>query len=263
MKTGGSIGQTFLGQKISRRAFLEASVAGITALIAGYGSGRLISSEPAWSYAIHGFLPADEQIVRQVVSAFYATADVRGYPRQIKADPVWSTVIADACASCSRKPQWGGSAGTLLVRMAAINSPVQADILVSDELNAIYDPNREFDDALLRLRTRLQTHKADFLFSMVYTRRSFLGALLDANDKVAVIRDETGLLDKIRLSQTFKDIWIRGPLGKTGVTIENGQVWVHTATCRNQICRHTGFASQVNEVIACAPNKIMIQIETA
>lgn len=263
MKKRGSIGQIFFEQKISRRAFLEASVVGITALVAGYGSGRLISSEPTRSFAIHGLLPADEQIVCQVVSAFYARAGVGSCSPQICADPVWSTVIADACASCNGEPQGRGSAGTFLVRMTAINSPANADILVSDALNAVYDPDREFGDALLRLRTKLQTHKADFLFSMVYTRRSFLGALLDTNDKVAVIRDETGLLDRIRLDQTFKDIWIRGPLGKTGVAIENGQVWVHTATCRNQICRHTGFASQVNEVIACAPNKIIIQVETA
>jgi hypothetical protein len=52
---------------------------------------------------------------------------------------------------------------------------------------------------------------------------------------------------------------IDGALGKTGLKIENGIARVHTSSCRHGICEHT-FANNVGNVIACAPNKVLIKI---
>ena len=55
---------------------------------------------------------------------------------------------------------------------------------------------------------------------------------------------------------------IDGPQGKTGLKIENGVAQVHSSTCRHGICKHT-TASGVGNILACAPNKVLVKIELA
>ena len=70
------------------------------------------------------------------------------------------------------------------------------------------------------------------------------------------------MVDRISLENNYKNILIDGPQGKTGIKIENGVAQVHTSTCRHGICKHT-VASGVGNIIACAPNKVLVKIELA
>ncbi|MEJ5263679.1 MAG: NusG domain II-containing protein, partial [Ignavibacterium sp.] len=68
-----------------------------------------------------------------------------------------------------------------------------------------------------------------------------------------------GLVDKISLDKNYKNIWVDGLQGKTGLRIENGIAQVHTSSCRHGICKHS-IASEVGNIIACAPNKVLIKV---
>ncbi len=45
------------------------------------------------------------------------------------------------------------------------------------------------------------------------------------------------------------------------IKIEKGKVWVESASCKNQICVNHKPISKRGEVIACLPNKVIIEIE--
>lgn len=45
------------------------------------------------------------------------------------------------------------------------------------------------------------------------------------------------------------------------IKIEKGSVWVESATCKNQVCVNHKPISKKGEVIACLPNKVIIEIE--
>ncbi len=45
------------------------------------------------------------------------------------------------------------------------------------------------------------------------------------------------------------------------IKIEKGRVWVESATCKNQVCVNHKAISKNGEVIACLPNKVIIEIE--
>ena len=44
------------------------------------------------------------------------------------------------------------------------------------------------------------------------------------------------------------------------VVIENGEVYISKATCKNKVCVETGKISKVGETIACLPNKLIVEI---
>lgn len=45
------------------------------------------------------------------------------------------------------------------------------------------------------------------------------------------------------------------------VKIENGEVFMKSADCKNQICVKTGKISKSGETIICLPNKVIVEIE--
>ena len=49
--------------------------------------------------------------------------------------------------------------------------------------------------------------------------------------------------------------------GTNVIIIENGKVWVKEANCKNQICVNHKPIKKTGEVIACLPNKVMVEIE--
>lgn len=78
-----------------------------------------------------------------------------------------------------------------------------------------------------------------------------------------MIENGQGSFDRIPLAASFRNVLVDGPQGKTGIAIADGFVHVRSAACRNQLCRHMGPISQEGQLIACAPNKVMIRIEVA
>lgn len=45
------------------------------------------------------------------------------------------------------------------------------------------------------------------------------------------------------------------------VKIKNGEVFMQSADCKNQICVKTGKISKSGETIICLPNKVIVEIE--
>ena len=45
------------------------------------------------------------------------------------------------------------------------------------------------------------------------------------------------------------------------IKIEKEKVWVESATCKNQVCVNHKPISKKGEVIACLPNKVIIEID--
>lgn len=49
--------------------------------------------------------------------------------------------------------------------------------------------------------------------------------------------------------------------GAMKIEVENGRIRVLESNCTNRICIHAGWIERPGEMIACVPNRIMIEIE--
>jgi hypothetical protein len=240
---------------ISRRKFLK--IAGLTsvALGAGFATGKIVSNSKSVYYALHGFIPADEQVIANIISAF---------KNKVKSNSE-AVVIADSKISeiinridlKSRKEIFSNN-GSITYRLNRIEKQVDSDIIISDGNNSIYSLD-DFTTRLINIRSDIKNRKADYFFTAEYSETDLLSSIFKSNKKEIVIENEKGLVDRISLEKNYKNILIDGPQGKTGIIIENGIVQVHTSTCRHGICKHT-VASGVGNIIACAPNKVIVKI---
>jgi hypothetical protein len=150
----------------------------------------------------------------------------------------------------------------LVVRLEKLKHQVKGDILVSDSKSIIYNPDLDFNGALVKLRTEFKKANAAYCYTAYSNNENFLTSLLKSGTPVVVIEDENGIKDQIKLSLN-KDIVVKGPLGKTGITIKDNSVHISSSCCRNGICSQSGIISGKNEMIACAPNRILIRIDRA
>jgi hypothetical protein len=157
----------------------------------------------------------------------------------------------------SRKENFSNS-GSITYRLKRLDQRIDSDIIVSDGNNSVYSLD-DFTSRLLNIRSDIKNKKADYFFTAEYSETDFLSSIFKSNKKEVVIESEKGLVERISLDQNYKNIVIDGPQGKTGIKIENGVAQVHTSTCRHGICKHT-VASGVGNIIACAPNKVIVKV---
>lgn len=242
---------------ISRRNFLK--IAGLTsvALGAGYTTGKLTGNSKTINYTVHGFIPFDEQVIANLVSSFKNKVKSNSEPVIISDSKIGE--IINRFDLNSRKENFTNS-GSITYRLKRLDKQIDSDIIVSDADNSVYSLD-DLSSAFENIRTGLKNRKADFLFTAEYTETDFLSSIFKSGSKEVVIENEKGLVDRISLDKSYKNILIDGPQGKTGIKIENGIAQVHTSTCRHGICKHT-IASSVGNIIACAPNKILVRIES-
>lgn len=242
---------------ISRRNFLK--IAGLTsvALGAGYTTGKLTGNLKTINYTVHGFIPLDEQVIANLVSSFKNKVKSNSEPVIISDSKIGE--IINRFDLNSRKENFTNS-GSITYRLKRLDKQIDSDIIVSDADNSVYSLD-DLSSAFENIRTGLKNRKADFLFTAEYTETDFLSSIFKSGSKEVVIENEKGLVDRISLDKSYKNILIEGPQGKTGIKIENGIAQVHTSTCRHGICKHT-IASSVGNIIACAPNKILVRIES-
>jgi len=243
---------------ISRRNFLK--IAGLTsvALGAGYTTGKLTGNSNSVNYTVHGFIPADEQIISQLVSAFKNKVKSNTNPAVI-ADSKIGEVI-NRLDLQNRNSSFSNS-GTITYRLKRLDKQIDSDIIISDDNNSVYSLN-DLNYSLANLRSELKNRKAEFFFTAEYKETDLLSSLFKSNKKEIVIENEKGLVERISLDRNYNNILIDGPQGKTGLKIENGIAQVHTSTCRHEICKHS-IASAAGNIIACAPNKALVKIELA
>ena len=160
----------------------------------------------------------------------------------------------------SRKENFSNN-GSITYRLKRLDKQIDSDIIISDANNSVYSLD-DFTSRLINIRSDIKNRKADYFFTAEYSETDFLSSIFKSNKKEVVIENEKGLVDRISLENNYKNILIDGPQGKTGLKIENGFVKVHSSTCRHGICKHT-IASGVGNIIACAPNKVLVKVELA
>lgn len=240
---------------ISRRNFLKIAGLSTVAVGAGFTTGKLIGSKKSVYYALHGFIPADEQIISQLVFAFKNKIKSNINPLVI-ADSKIGEVI-NRMDLQNRNSSFSNS-GTITYRLKRMDKQIDSDIIISDDNNSVYSLN-DLNYSLTNLRSELKNRKADFFFTAEYKETDLLSSILYSDKREVVIENEKGLVDRISLDKNFKNILINGPQGKTGLKIENRVAQVHTSTCRHEICKHSVAIASGN-IIACAPNRVLIKI---
>lgn len=241
---------------ISRRNFLKITGLSSVALGAGFTAGKLVGNKKSVYFAVHGFIPADEQVIGNLVTAFKNKVKSNSEPVVIADSKIGE--IINRFDLKSGKENFSNS-GTITYRLKRLIEQVDSDIIVSDASNSVYSLN-DLNSSFENVRTGLRNRKAEFLFTAEYKETDLLSSILNSDRKEVVVENEKGLVDKISLNNNYKNILIDGPQGKTGLKIENGIARVHTSTCRHGICKHS-VASGVGNIIACAPNKVLIKIE--
>lgn len=84
-----------------------------------------------------------------------------------------------------------------------------------------------------------------------------------ADEKVAYVYSHNELVGEYVLSDDYKTEFTIGDekSGYNEIHIENGQVWIHEASCPDQICLSQGKISRDGEIIVCLPNQLMVKIE--
>lgn len=58
-----------------------------------------------------------------------------------------------------------------------------------------------------------------------------------------------------------KKFRIDSKTGYNTVHIENGEVWIHEASCPDQICVQQGKIKSDGEIIVCIPNQLIIEVK--
>jgi hypothetical protein len=237
----------------SRRSFLKLSGLAAVALSAGYGAGTLVNSGTDEFFTVYGLIPADENIVKLLLSSFHKKIHA-GNPT-ILADEQWHKMISNGL------PYASPSSDNATLSIVKMDGNVSSDILISDHTNKIYDPETDFNRMFTEIRSKIKNRKAENVITADYREKNVISRVFNAKEKVVVVENEKGIVDRISLKNSYKNIFVDGAQGKNGFTIQNGLVNIHTASCKNQICKHTGCISEPGALIACAPNKVLIRIE--
>lgn len=82
-----------------------------------------------------------------------------------------------------------------------------------------------------------------------------------SNEKVAYIYSNNKLVREYVLTEDVIDeVTIESETGYNTMHIENGQIWIHEASCPDKVCIHQGKISNNGEIIVCLPNRMLIKI---
>lgn len=240
---------------ISRRNFLKLTGLSSVALAAGYTTGKLTGNSKSVHFVVHGFIPPDETIIEKIVTSFKQRIKSNSEPIIFSDSKVGEIITRfhnqSANESFERK-------GKIVYRLKKLNELIDSDIIISDDSNSIYSIN-DLNISFFNIRRDIKGRKAGYLFTSEYREEDLITSIFRSGKKEIVIENEKGLVDKISLDRNYKNILIEGPQGKTGLKIENGFAQVHTSSCRHGICKHS-IAGEVGNIIACAPNKVLIKI---
>ncbi len=243
---------------MTRKKFIKLS--GIAAIAAGsgYTVGKLIDNPKNKHYSVYCFLPSDEKIITEVVRAFTITVKCNSTPI-INADDDYKYMLQNLVRKHNETSF--SNSGSVSYSVKLLSKHVNSDLIVSDNSKSIYSLKNDFTDELMRIRLLLYGTEAKIFFAAVYKQSNILSSLFSSNQKEIVIENNNGTFDKIPLNSTYKNIIVDGPQGKTEIEINNSLVKVTKSTCRHKLCEKSQYATNIGDVIACAPNKVLIRIE--
>jgi hypothetical protein len=242
---------------IDRRNFLKTAVLGGAAFGVGLKLGGGRGAQSGQRIVLHGFLPADEALVREALAIFLALEDGRLPAPLLDAAPAWRATAAGALrGGADRYVRDSGRMFT--VQVAALDERLPADLMLQQG-NRVLDPQGGFGAGLLRLRERLQGQQAQVMVSCrLEDRPGRLG-----QRRELVVETERGVQERILLDGRAHRVELQGPAGRTTVATDERGAHVAAASCRHVTCRRQGVIARPGELIACAPNRLVLRVETA
>lgn len=240
---------------ISRRNFLKLAGLSTLAVGSGYITGKLTQSAKPVYYSIHGFIPEDEAVLRNILAAFKQKVKSSS-EAVVFSDSKFGDVLTRLDRELNNSNYFDN--GKITYKLKRLGKAIDSDVIISDIDNSIYSLD-DFNFALANIRSELKGREAKYTLSVEYRETDFLSSLFNRDKREAVIENEKGIAEKISLEKNYRNIWVDGVQGKTGLEVDNGIVRVHTSSCRNEICKHT-IAQNTGDVIACAPNKVLVRI---
>jgi hypothetical protein len=144
------------------------------------------------------------------------------------------------------------------VQLSKLDERLPADLMLQ-QAGRVLDPASAFGRSLLEQRERLRGRRAEVAVSLRLEPRP--DALFGS--RVLVIENEQGEQDRVALDGATRRLELQGPAGKTGVIVDRNGARVVEASCRHATCRLQGAVSRPGELIACAPNRLVLRVETA
>jgi hypothetical protein len=242
-----------------RRSFLKTAILGGAAFGAGLklGDGLGLGGASGRRVVLHGFLPADEGLVQDALAAFLALDDGRLPAPALDAAPAWRLAAAGALRQGADRYVRDGRR-MFTVQISPLGEKLPADLLLQQG-GAVLDPRGGFGGRLLALRERVQGREAQVQVSCrLEDRPGRLG-----RGRVLVIETERGVQEQVALDERSRRLELSGPAGRTTVQIDERGARVTAASCRHATCRRQGAIARPGELIACAPNRLVLRVETA
>jgi hypothetical protein len=242
---------------IDRRSFLKTALLGGAAFGAGVKLGTLGGPAAGERVVLHGFVPADGHAVQRLLAAFLAREDGALPAPAVDVPAAWRPAVAGALRTGADRYVRAADR-VFTVQVSTLEQRLPADLLLQQG-STVLDPRSRFGRELLALREDLHGRPADVAVSCRLEPRPT--AL--AGTPVLVVENERGVQERLPLDGTTRRLDLAGPAGSTGLVTDAGGARVVAASCRHATCRRQGVISRPGELIACAPNRLVLRVETA
>ncbi len=242
---------------IDRRSFLKTALLGGAAFGAGARLATLGQAAPGERVVLHGFVPADARAIQRTVAAFLGLQDGPLPAPAVDIAPAWRPTVAGALRSAADRYQRGGDR-VLTVQVSSLEAALPADVMLQ-QAGQVFDPRTRFGRDLLALREDLRGRDAAVAISCRLEDRP--AALATAPH--LVVETERGVQERLRLDGTARRLELAGPAGPTTLVTDRHGAHVASASCRHATCRRQGMVSRPGELIACAPNRLVLRVEAA
>ena len=242
---------------MDRRTFLKHSFFGAAALGLGFKLG--LNGAPAIAgqrCVLHAFLPDESQDLTQAVQAFLASLPAGSLPSpNVSVAPRWRDAIQQGLAESSERFVRSGD-WQLAFHLEPLATSMPADLV--SQLDGSLQTPMAFSSELAALRRQLQGRKASLALTARLEPAPEVG-----RGRVLLVENERGLQERIALKGRSHTLELKGAMGTTRVRVDAEGVRVAEAGCRHQTCKCQGIIRHPGELIACAPNRLLLRIESA
>lgn len=237
---------------ISRRSFLKIAGLGTIALGSGFGIGTLVSEQGNRNLiSMSGFIPPDRELVEEVFETFSKHINPKSIGSvKVQGNNLLSPVIKNAMGGNKNSMLFGGS--QVNINIIRLDGRRSGDIMLMNN-HLVLSPENDFDSIIKSLRLKLKKSEAEYYFTADISGKSEIRNVL-------VIENEKGIADEIELTRRKTEITVSGNCGNMKIVAGENTAYVKESSCRNKLCKHSGFIGKSNPLIACAPNKIVLRL---